>query len=168
MHLGLRGGPFASHINLWSPVALLKFQMAPRLKMLMSSGSKRGTEIYFSFSLKSPSKWTPSRFPNRVPVERDTCLQGILHISQNIIKIPLNKKSLRKKHPSMVPKSRAPMEADAHFEALLNISSGVPSKGAHISCLMNKLSLRIHKKQISLVGKTIKVLSPALCWICLS
>jgi len=30
----------------------------------------------------------------------------------------------------MFPISGAPMEADTHFQALLNISFGVPSKGA--------------------------------------
>jgi hypothetical protein len=30
----------------------------------------------------------------------------------------------------MFPKSRGPMEADAHFWAMFNISFGVPSKGA--------------------------------------
>jgi len=59
MHLGLIDGPFVP-LNLIStqksPVPLLEFQMAPRLKILMSSGSKKGTQIYFSFSLKSPDK----------------------------------------------------------------------------------------------------------------
>ena len=96
----------------------------------MSSGSKKGTQIYLFFSLKSSSKRTHSRFSNRAHMEGDTCLQGNLHTSQNLIKILLGKKALRKKHPSMFPKSGAPMEADAHFWALLNISFGVPCKGA--------------------------------------
>ena len=45
----------------------------------MPSGSKKGTQIYFS--LKSPRKRTPSGFPNRAPMEREARLQGILHIS---------------------------------------------------------------------------------------
>jgi len=85
MHLGLIDRPFVPH-NLIStqesPVPLQKFQMAPRFNIWMSSGSKRGTQIYFFFSLKSPSKQTLSRFPNRFLLERDTRLQGILHISQ--------------------------------------------------------------------------------------
>ena len=48
MHLGLIDGPFVPH-NLISaqksPVPLPKFQMAPRLKTLKSSGSKKGTQI---------------------------------------------------------------------------------------------------------------------------
>jgi hypothetical protein len=45
MHLGLTHGPFVPH-NLIStqesPVPLLKFQVAPKLKILMASGSKKG------------------------------------------------------------------------------------------------------------------------------
>ena len=79
MHLGLIDGPFVPHnpiSNQESPVPLLKFQMAPRLKILMSSGSKQGTQIYFFFSKKSRQR-TSSRFPNRAPMGRDTLLQGI-------------------------------------------------------------------------------------------
>jgi hypothetical protein len=74
MHLGLIVRPFVPH-NLVStqeiPVPLLKFQMALRLKILMASGSKKGTGIYIFFFLKSPGKRTPSRFPNRAPMERE-------------------------------------------------------------------------------------------------
>jgi len=43
----------------------------------MSSGSKKGTQIYYSFHSKSSGKRIPSRFPNGAPVERDTRLQRI-------------------------------------------------------------------------------------------
>jgi len=70
--------PFVPH-NLIStqesPAPLLKFQMAPRLKILMASGSYKGTQIYFS--LQSPSKRNPSRFPNTAPMEKGAHLQGI-------------------------------------------------------------------------------------------
>jgi hypothetical protein len=83
MHVGLIDGPFVPH-NLIStpesPVPLLKFQMAPILKIFMASGCKKGTQIYFS--LKSSDKRTSSRFPNRAAMEREARLQGILHISQ--------------------------------------------------------------------------------------
>jgi hypothetical protein len=52
MHLGLIDRPFVPHNLITaqeSPVPLPKFQMAPRLKILMVSGSKKGTQIYFSF-----------------------------------------------------------------------------------------------------------------------
>ena len=94
----------------------------------MASGSKKGTQIYFYFSLKSPGKRTPSKFPNKAPMEREVRLQGILHISQKPHKNSSNKKAPRKKRPSKFPKSGAPTEADAHFRALLNISLGSPIK----------------------------------------
>jgi hypothetical protein len=51
MHLGLINTLFVPHnlITQESPVPLLKFQMAPILKILVSSGSKKGTQIYFFF-----------------------------------------------------------------------------------------------------------------------
>ena len=62
MHLGLIDRPFVPH-NLVStqesPVLLLKFQMAPRLKILMSSRSKKRTQIYFSFLSKVPANKPP-------------------------------------------------------------------------------------------------------------
>jgi hypothetical protein len=125
MHLGRTDEPFVPHNVIStqeSPVPLLKFQMAPRLKIWIASGPKKGTQIYFFFSLKSPGKRSPSRFPNRACMERDTRLRGILHISQRPHKNSSNKKAPRKKRPSMFPKSGAPTQADAHFGALLNIS----------------------------------------------
>ena len=110
-----------------SPVPLPKFQMAPRLKILMSSGSKKGTQIYYPFLSKSPSKQIPSRFPNRAPMERDTHLKGIF--TSLLIYLVISK-ALHKERPSMFPKSGAPMETDAHTRALLIISFRVPSKGA--------------------------------------
>jgi len=44
----------------------------------MSSGSKRETQIYYPFLSKRSGKLIPARFPNGAPIERDTCLQGIL------------------------------------------------------------------------------------------
>ena len=129
MHLGFTDRSFVPH-NLISaqetPVPLPKFQMAPRFKILISSGSKKGTQIYF-FSLKNPGKRT--LLPG--PLWRKTTLYRAFCISlKNLIKIPLNKKAVRKKRPPMFPKSGAPIEADAHFQALLTISFEVPSKGA--------------------------------------
>jgi hypothetical protein len=80
MHVGFTDGPFVPH-NLISaqenPVPLLKFQMAYMLKILMSSGSKRGNQMYYPFLSKSSGKRIPSRFRNGALMERDTCLQGI-------------------------------------------------------------------------------------------
>jgi len=87
MHQSLVDRPFMPH-NLvsaqWSPVPLMEFQMATRLKILMPSGSKKGTKIYFFFSLKSPGKRT-LQVPQQGPYgERERYLfTGHIYISQN-------------------------------------------------------------------------------------
>jgi hypothetical protein len=67
MHLGLIDEPFVPH-NLIStqerPVPLPKFQMAPRLKILMSTGSKKGTQIYYLFFQKVPASESPPGSPH--------------------------------------------------------------------------------------------------------
>jgi len=66
MHLGLTDRLFVSH-NLTStqesPVPVLKFQMAPRLKILMASASKKGTQMYFYFLSKVPANKAPPGSP---------------------------------------------------------------------------------------------------------
>jgi len=107
------------------------FQMAPRLKILMASGSKKGTQTLIPFFFpKSPSKRNPSRFPNRAPMERERpAYRTFLHIScyNSFYSV-----ALRKERPSMFPKSGAPMETNAHSRVVLNIrvSFEVPSQGA--------------------------------------
>ena len=121
MHLGLIDRPFMPH-NLISaqdsPVPLPKFQMAPRLKTLMSSGSKKGPHIYYPSLSKSSSKGSPSRFPNGARMERCTHLQGIF---TTLVIYLFTSKALRKHLLSMFPQRRAPMQTDAHSRALLNI-----------------------------------------------
>jgi hypothetical protein len=135
MHLGLIDGLFVPH-NLISaqesPVPFPMFQMARRLKILMSSGSKKGTQIYFPFLSKHPSKRIPSRLSNRAPIERDTCLQGIL--TYLLIYLFISK-ALRKEHPSVFPKSGAPVETDTHFRAYLTYLSGSPVKEPSLEAL---------------------------------
>jgi len=66
MHLGLIDQPFVPHnviATQESPVLLPKFQMATRLKTLMSSGSKKGTHIHHSFSQKAPGSESPPGSP---------------------------------------------------------------------------------------------------------
>ena len=93
MHLGL------NRRALCAPYWIIG-AVAPRLKILMTSGSKKGTQIYYFFSLKSPSKWTPSRFPSGAPVERETCLQDICIYLKDLIKIPLVRRHQeRNAHP---------------------------------------------------------------------
>jgi hypothetical protein len=60
-----------------SPVHLPQFQLAPRVKILMPSGSNKWTQIYYPFHSKIPGKRIPSRFSNGASMERDTRLQGI-------------------------------------------------------------------------------------------
>jgi hypothetical protein len=52
----------------------------PDLKILMSSGSKKGTQIHYPFHSKSPSKRIPSRFPTFAPMER-YLLRGHFYVS---------------------------------------------------------------------------------------
>jgi hypothetical protein len=57
-------------------------------------------------------------------------------------KIHLNKKTLRKKRPSMFPKSGVPMEAESHFRGFL---SGSPVKEPSleiINCLIFAMGLQ--------------------------
>ena len=118
MHLGLIDGPFVPH-NLISaqesPLPLPEFQMAPRLKVLMSSESKKRTQIFFPFLSKSPGQRIPFRFPNGARTDRDTRLQGFCTYL-------LISKALRKERPSMFPKSGAPKETDALSRPLTYLS----------------------------------------------
>ena len=111
----------------------------------------RKEPVYTFFPLKRPGRRTPSRFPNRAPMERDTLLQGILHISQNPHLLGSPVKELSPKVPFMepltercptttafihsptkvhgirAPTSRREMPASRDFP---NISSRVSSEGA--------------------------------------
>jgi hypothetical protein len=68
MHLGLTDGPFVPP-NLIaaqeSPIPLLRFRVPPRLKVLMSSGWKKGTQMYFYFLWKS----LPGSGHPRIPLD---------------------------------------------------------------------------------------------------
>ena len=127
VHLGLIDGPFVPH-NLISAqashVPLPKFQKAPRLKILMSPGSKKGTRIYYPFLSRVAASESPPGSPTG-PQWREIPAYRAFYISLDIslyLKGP--------KRPSVFPKSGAPMETDAHSRALLNISVVVPGKGA--------------------------------------
>jgi len=138
MHLGLTDRSFVPH-NLIStqerPVPFFfTVPDAPppstRLKILMSSGFKKGTQIYFFFFSKIPTNEAPPGPPTwpvwrEIPVYRAFCVS-----LDDLVKIPVNKKALRKERPTTFPKSGSPIEADAHIRALINISVGVTSKGA--------------------------------------
>jgi hypothetical protein len=100
-------------------VPLLKFQMAPRLKVLMASGSKKGTQIYVSF-LSISRQTNPFQVPQQGPYEeREARLQGILHISQNphLSGSPVKEHSL--KGPSWNPSQRGAPPVEPSFIRLL-------------------------------------------------
>ena len=83
-----------------SPVPLLMFQIAPRLRLLTSSGSKEKGPKYYSLS-KSPVKEPPDRFPKGVPMERVARFRSLLlRISRALL--------LLSKSPANEPPSRFP------------------------------------------------------------
>jgi len=66
MHLGFIHGPFVPPYLISaqdSPVPLPNFQMVPRLKILMSFGSKKGTQIYFPLLSKKSRPVDPIQVP---------------------------------------------------------------------------------------------------------
>jgi hypothetical protein len=96
--------------------------MAPRLKILMASRSKKGTQIYFPFLSKDPANKPPSGFSNRAPMNREACLQGILHVSQkpHLLGFPVKEPSLK------APFTESIAERCPITRALLHSSIKVP------------------------------------------
>jgi hypothetical protein len=96
MCLGLIDRPFVPH-NLIStqesPVPLLKFQVAPRLKIMMASRSKNGTQMYFSFLSKVPANEPHPGCPTGPlwrgrPAYRAFCISQKPHLSCSPIREP--------------------------------------------------------------------------------
>jgi hypothetical protein len=88
MHLGLIDGPFVPH----NPISTQKSSV-PVPKFQMSSGSKKGTQIYFFFSLKMSRQTNPLQVPQQGPYGERYPFTGHFCISlETNIKIPLNKK----------------------------------------------------------------------------
>jgi len=88
MHLDLIDGSFVLH-NLISaqesPVPLPKFQMAPGRKFLMSSGSKKGTQIYYPFFSEVPASEPPLGSPIG-PLWREMPVpSALLNVSSRIL-----------------------------------------------------------------------------------
>jgi len=84
MHLGLIDRPIVLH-NLISaqesPVPLPEFQMAPRLKILMSSWTTKETRYTILFSQKVPASESPPSSPAR-PIWKETpTYRAFLHLS---------------------------------------------------------------------------------------
>ena len=63
-------------------VCLSEAKASLRLKILMTSVSKKGTQIYYTFLSIVPANEPPPGSPKTAPIEREARLQGILHISQ--------------------------------------------------------------------------------------
>jgi len=86
MHLGLTNKPFVPHNLITvqeSPAVLLKFQMAPILKVLMSSGSKKSNpDMHFLFLSEVPVNELLPGSPLGPPMGRATRLRPFLLISQ--------------------------------------------------------------------------------------
>jgi len=118
LHLALIDGPFVLHnliSNQDSPVPLLKFQMAPRLKLLMSSGSKKGTQIYLFFSFKTSRQENTLQVPQRCPYGQRYPLTNRYYIS---LDISLNLKGPKKRASIHVPLKRCPYENRRQFQGL--------------------------------------------------
>ena len=128
IHLGLIDGPFLPH-NLISakesPVPLPKFQMDPRLKILMSSVSRKGTQIHYPFLSRVPASDSPPGFPTGRYGDRYP-LTGHFHVS---LDISLYLKGPKKRALLHVPQTRGPY-GNKYSLTLLNIPFGVHNKGA--------------------------------------
>jgi len=112
MHLGLIDGPFVPHnliSTLESPVTLLKFQMAPRLKILMASGSKKGTLIYFYFSSKVPANKPLPGFPTGPQWRGRAIYRAFCIFLKNLIRSP------PPRSPSCTPSQRDAPQLEPSF-----------------------------------------------------
>ena len=120
MHLDLTDGPFVPQ-NLISsqesPVPLLKFQMAPRLKILMASGSKKETQIYFCFlSIVPPANKPPPGSPTGPlwrgrPVYRAFCISLKTSSFSFPVKEPSLKVPLMESLAERCPTTRTPLHS---------------------------------------------------------
>ena len=128
MHLDLIDWPFVPY-NLISaqdsPVSLPKFQMTPRLKILIFSESKKGAQICYPFLSKSPGKRIHSRFPNGAPMEREIpAYRLFLHLSWCIFLIYLSGSPV-KEHSLQVllmvsPRRKMPRSKSLHTFIIQN------------------------------------------------
>ena len=110
--------------------------MAPTLKISVSSGSKKETQIYFFFSLKKSRQTNPLQVLQQDPYGDRHPFTGNFCISlETLIKIPLNKnfvsllsKALRKERPSVSPKVGLYGNRRPFPEPYLTYPSGSPAK----------------------------------------
>jgi hypothetical protein len=95
--------------------------MTPRLQILISSGPKKGTQIYFSFLSKRPGKTNPIQVPQR-GLYRERCpITGYFYI---YLDISFYLKGPKKERPSMFHKRGAPIKTDKISEPYLTYFSG--------------------------------------------
>jgi hypothetical protein len=89
--------------------------LPPDFKSLCPLDPRKEPRYTFSFLSKIHANESLPGSPTgplwrEIPVYRAFCL-----FLENLLKISLNKKALRKERPFKFPKIGAPMEADAHF-----------------------------------------------------
>jgi hypothetical protein len=127
MHLGLIDRPFVPHKLIsaqYSPVPLSVFQMASRLKILMSSVSKKWTQIYYPFLSKMSHQANTLQVHQWGPYG-DTCLQGIF--TYLLIYLFISK-TISKERPAIFPKIGALWKLTPIPEPYLTHLSGYPVK----------------------------------------
>jgi hypothetical protein len=81
--------------------------MTPRHKILITSGSKKGTQIYYFFPLKGPRTSNPSQAHQRGLYREKYLPIGHLHVSREPSKIPLIRRP-EEKTPIHVPQEWGP------------------------------------------------------------
>jgi hypothetical protein len=80
-----------------SPVPLTKFEMVPRLKILVSYGSKKGTQIHYPFLSRKSQQENPFPVPHWDPYGEIYLLTGNFYVSRDIslyLKGPIKRASL--------------------------------------------------------------------------
>jgi hypothetical protein len=104
-------------------VPLLKFQVAPKLKISVASGSKKEPQIYFSFLSKVLANEPPLGSATGPLWRERPCLQGISHISQkpHLSGSPVKEPSLK------VPFMESLAERCPTTTALLHLATKLPS-----------------------------------------
>jgi hypothetical protein len=125
MHLGLTDGPFVPH-NLISaqdsPLPLPKFQISPRLKILIFFGSKKGTQIYYPILSKKYQQANPLQVPQQGPYVERYPLTAHFYISLDIslyLKGPIKRASLH------VSQKQGPYENRHPFHSLTAVTYSV-------------------------------------------
>ena len=126
----LGSGPLCPmHLGLYKRALCAPYRimvaMAPD-KILITSGSKKGTQIYYFFSLKRLRKRTPSRFASGDPIDRNTRLLGIYLSLKDLIKFPLIRRP-KIETPLHVPQKWGPYGNRRPFPSLASPVRSHPS-----------------------------------------